>query len=266
MKKLLTLVLCFALTIVSLASWMTNPAEPQYRGRNLAAWLDDLDTLDREQWEQAAEAVRSIGTDSLPLLRQRLRAKDSFLKRKLIESVGTCPILPLVSAEARYDISLYACQILGPVAEPLTSDIIPFLGHNHRAAGVKALVAIGEGAVDPLVRSLACPSLSARAGAAVALGTLVARPESTVPALIQHLDDSLHETRMTAAWALGRFGIRAASAIEPLCVLTNDPAYNVREQARLALTRIGSGAPVRNGLQQNQPCFNIYQLDSCVRR
>lgn len=243
MKTSLLAILTLTLTTAALTIGPLQSTEPSYRNKKLTAWLDDLDTLDLAQWTQAAEAVRAIGTNALPTLANQLRAKDSLFRRRLIDLCETYPVIVLTPAEARHETALEACRILGPAASLLTPEIVRFFSNNRRTKAVKVLVAIGDRATEPLEKVLAGGDESARAGAAVALGSIARQPQSAVAALTDRLQDSKAETRMAAAWALGRFGASAKSAAAKLSLLTNDSAANVREQAKVALDRIAWDAP-----------------------
>ena len=145
---LATLGLIIITTSLTLAPF--HSTEPSYRDKKLSAWLKQLDSLDREEWRQGVEAVRALGTNSLPTLARRLRAKDSVIRRRLIDLCDAYPVVVLIPAEAHYESALEACRVLGSSASPLLPEIIPFLADNRRTKAVKVLVAIGQDALERL--------------------------------------------------------------------------------------------------------------------
>lgn len=233
-----------AIATLTLTIGPLRSSEPAFRGKKLSSWLVHLDSLDREQYRQGAEAILALGTNCLPLLAERLRAKDSPIRRTIIDFLDAYPVATLVRSEAHHESALEACRILGTAASPLIPEITPFLAGNRRTKAVKVLVAIGERSVPALVRELASTDAEVRAGAAVTLGSIARQPAAVISGLTECLDDPHAEVRMSAAWALGRFGADAQTAVQQLSALTNDSAHNVRKQASVALARIRSSPPV----------------------
>lgn len=232
--------LLLALVTTVLLSGQFNSREPSYDNKSLTAWLNDLNSIEPEIWHRAETAVRMIGSNALPVLAERLQARDSSSRLRLIEFFDRYPVVELESAADYHDAALEACRILGATAAPLVPDIIPFLDGNYRTHAVKVLAAIGGSAVQPLIRAL--DHEPARAGASTALGTIAQRGHLAVAALVPHLTDGNPETRTAVAWAMGRFGAQAEAALADLSSLTNDPVFSVREQARVAVSRIRQAA------------------------
>jgi HEAT repeat protein len=238
MKTIILTTLTLASITAIFAVEQLSSRQPRYRDKQLTAWLNDLNSQEPLMWDQAETAVRAIGSKALPVLAKRLDARDSSFKLKLIEFFEDYPVVILKPAESYHDAALECCRILGPITARLVPQIIPFLERNQRTHAVKALVAVGDSAVQPLVAALA--HQPARAGAAVALGSIARQPRIAVPALVPYLNDNDPETRTTVAWALGRFGADARLAVSQLSKLTKDSTFSVREQAKRALERITS--------------------------
>ena len=143
MKTMTLATLSITVLTAALTFGPLRSTEPSYHNKKLTAWLSHLDSLDPDEWRQGAKAVRALGTDALPTLAKRLRAKDTLLKRNLIHLFNTYPIVTLDPAKAHHESALEACRILGPAASPLIPEILPFLAGNRRAKAVKVFVAIG---------------------------------------------------------------------------------------------------------------------------
>jgi HEAT repeat protein len=94
-----------------------------------------------------------------------------------------------------------------------------------------ALVAIGSGALEPLLKSLKQPQWIARRNAAWALGAL--DDQRAVKPLIDALSDSEPDVRAQAAWALGALEDNAALA--KLTETLKDNDARVRRQSAWAL-------------------------------
>jgi hypothetical protein len=72
-------------TSSGLAVWqLLRLREPSYQGKPLSAWLADFDFDSARSPEQAKQAVRTIGTNSLPMLRRMLQDKDPLWTKALI--------------------------------------------------------------------------------------------------------------------------------------------------------------------------------------
>src|SRR5262245_28536683 len=61
-----------ALVVWLLVGVIGGPSEPVYQGKALSLWLEDYTPSGRQK---AAEAVRSTGTNAIPILLKWMRAK-----------------------------------------------------------------------------------------------------------------------------------------------------------------------------------------------
>ena len=74
-RKLIAVVLlAFAALVVCVLVFQNR--EPAWQGRTLSAWLRDFDADRPETRASAADAIRQIGTNALPLILQRLQHRD----------------------------------------------------------------------------------------------------------------------------------------------------------------------------------------------
>jgi HEAT repeat protein len=222
-----------------------------YKGKSLSEWLVDLDDQHPgSAFDQAAVAIRHIGTNGLPIIISKLKTNGSV-----------------------YHNAIVACYELGPVARPAIPDLIELLNSGYTRGYVgAALGQIGPEAIGPLIETLtnenaevrtevvsslgnfsgkdsiqmsnAIPVLikcledespSVRSLAANSLGIIKGEESIVVPALIKSLDDNYIWTRWNACLALGRFGAQAKSAIPALLTALNSDA---RCTAAIALMQI----------------------------
>ena len=98
----------------------------------------------------------------------------------------------------------------------------------------RALVDIGEPAVDPLIEALNSKNPSIRTMAASILGQM--KNAHVTEHLITMLKDENWGVRVAAVKALGKIG--ASSAIEPLISVTKDSNFEVRASAIFSLNHI----------------------------
>jgi hypothetical protein len=113
--------------------------EPAWQGRTLSAWLRDFDADKPESRASAADALRQIGTNALPLIIQRLQHPGPHspstilaLKLKLSEllskqSLVKIPFHP--GASPRHQ-ALAAIDALGPVATNALPALAKLLHEN----------------------------------------------------------------------------------------------------------------------------------------
>lgn len=203
-----------------------------------------------------------------------LRDPDASVRRAVVKALETYAVIDaqraavsdLTGQLASADVTTRtraACQLreIGSEAAPATDALLAMLadgspvpqsvcGERWRGSGemptspgeqaASALVSIGNGSVEPLMRVLKQPSSTARRHAAWALGAL--EDQRAVKALVAALKDTEPSVREQVAWALGAIGDSAATAA--LVEALKDGAARVRQQAAWALGAIGDDAAV----------------------
>ena len=143
-----------------------------------------------------------------------------------------------------------AAEALGKIGdkravEPLLSfwikileDGIGNIGRNNefaRESAVRALIKIGDGAVEPLIKALGDKEEDVRRYTARVLGNIGGK--RAVEPLIKALEDKDSEVRQRAATSLGWIGDKRA--VEPLIKALEDKDSEVRRFTAIALGRIG---------------------------
>jgi HEAT repeat protein len=136
---------------------------------------------------------------------------------------------------------LLATQAVGhAAAQQDINKLIEQLGSEDTLSqldALKAIVDIGDQAVDPLINALTRHSnYNVRKNAAVTLGMLEA--SRAVPHLINALNSENSLIRMCSAWALGEIGDEVA--VDALCRALKDSTWTVRMRAAEALGKIGN--------------------------
>jgi HEAT repeat protein len=278
MKKLwLAVGLIAVLSVLVVIAWVPiagSPREPEYHGRKLTAWLDDLSASSALTRTNATAAIQQMGTNAVPFLVQMLHAQDSPFRRRYITLLGQ---QHWVNLHLHYDSvmrvqALRALAILGPDAKaavPDVADLLKDTGDGTMAAytlyrigsnGIPALQsaltnsnvwtrrhaammlgAAGQSSsVSNLLAALKDPDPFTRDGAVMTLRRFPEQANVIVPALANCLDDPDDVFVSNIARTLGTFGTNARLAFPKLLKLVGSSKHHVGEAATLALMRIDS--------------------------
>ena len=262
-------------------SRLRQSAGPTYNGRNLRSWLTEFAGGYESADPEAVTAIRTIGTNGLPVLLAELKYEEPSWRRNVRRVFDNLRIakLPLEPPWNRNLRAAYAFHVLwadGRSAIPELADLIS-RGRSALPAAI-ALAGIGEGALPELATALvhtnarvrmsvasglghwrgsgievvpillkALPDADAmvRSSVALTLGHLRLNPEKAVPALISTLTDAQPRVRNSAAFALGMFGGDAESSLSALRKLKADTDPEVISTADWAINQIQEGLKKR---------------------
>ncbi len=138
-------------------------------------------------------------------------------------------------------------QAMGPLALPALPtllrvtrkdcDDVDLCYSEESAAALQALIAMGPGAVAPLLEGLRTAAEDDCRFYHVTLGQLPS--DAVIPLLVDRLAEDHGEFRLRLLDLLGRFHAEAAPAIPQLVELLNHTAADIRDAAANALGRIG---------------------------
>lgn len=242
--------LCCAFGVV-FPAWT---AEPKYEGKSLRDWLKLYQNSDNgsSDEQKAAAAIRSIGTNSLPVLINWVESNDSdeqFLAKNGFQILGTAAqpaVQPLgkMLVSTNQVISLIAGECLGHIGAPALPELLAGLTNRQFRVGTAAALAIVElgtnasPAIPILLRHLQHPNHFYRERAADALGNLGIEPETVIPALARLLKDDSKAARYLALRGLENFESRARPAVPTITDLLADPEESIRETATNVLRKI----------------------------
>jgi hypothetical protein len=193
--------------------------EPEYGGKPLSFWVHDYEF--GKDSRATDEAVRSIGTNGLPVLLAMMEAKDHPAWSNVVRFANQHGLkhLKYIPAEKHHLQAVYAFNALGASA---------------------------SNAVPKLLKMYRCnPCFEPWAGQA--LGQIGPAASAAVPVFLVNLGNTNTGVREVAAGALGKIHCCAASVVPALMTAMDDPASCVRYQAMLGLALYGeeakSGAP-----------------------
>jgi len=197
--------------LLGVTVYLTWHSEPRFQGVWLSEWVEGLGNTDlASKWgtdkqsgqDRAAEAIRHMGTNTLPVLLKMLRYKDSRLKLILYGFF-----------EEHFSVQFNRAD------------------YYHMVAG-EALELLGAEAVLPLTYTLTNQNSNVRIGAATVLGRIHRRADLAVPALVGSLGDTNPEVRLMATRSLFWFGKKAKQAIPVLSDMAHaDPEPQIRAEA-----------------------------------
>ena len=240
------LVLAAALVIAIISGALSGTREPEYEGRKLTQWLEELrhpsppSLLARTN---AMIAIRHIGTNAVPYLVTTLHAKDSRFKTKCMELLSRQRWVNFHFRDdlLRRDDALRGLAVLGPDARAAIPEIAKLLDDRNLAQmAAYTLHQIGADAVPLLTQALKSTNKWARSEAAGFLGA--SGDEASVSSLIAALKDSDFITKSKAARSLSRFPQQADVIVPALIGCLNDPDDTFRMNAARALGAFGEKA------------------------
>ena len=240
------------LTVIAIVAWfLFHSREPEYQGKKLGGWLQQIESnqdVETREWQEAAQAVRQIGTNALPYLVMGLKASDPAWKIEAVDWVRQVLNKDLSDQLVwrHRGRALLTLRILGPIARPGIPEVAALITNTDPHIADAAFVALTEiGAVEcvpPLAITLTNESTILRPAAAVSLGLLRGRAGDAVPALVTALQNSDTYLRAEAARALGMIGRNPRLAVPALTRALGDTNVQVVRSAAMALGAFGTEA------------------------
>jgi len=239
------------ITLVSVFAWqLLRDREPTYLGKPYSFWLkshsESFHSGDFEQRNQAAAAIRKIGTNGIPILLQMISTTDSPWKEKANCLLSHQSLISFRFSRpfARSDRgnAFSGLMLLGKDAAPAVPALIQLLSDRDfgiRWDSVEALAVISvesDEALPPLIKCITGTDSDLRWLAAEFVGNRHRRPDLAVPALVDNLQ-SPHPD-FEAMDALAKFGNAARSAEPVLTTFLNHPHRAFRQSATNALKKI----------------------------
>lgn len=234
--------------IGALGFGVARSLEPDFEGRPLRLWIQDLHASDTRVRDRAIEAVCAIGKPAVPALMVRLRRTDSVADTAVTWARARGPEWVqrrfqswLISSQIRA-VAALALRRMGPDAEQAAPQLIWALGDGDTSVArlaEYALGTIGAPAVPELSQAVAGPHRSRRIAALRILSQLGRAAEASVPAVRSALHDSDPRIRLRAAEAVWRILGDAGSATPALLHLAQSGDPTMQREALAVLVTIG---------------------------
>jgi hypothetical protein len=250
--------------------------EPTYQGKTLTQWLkrlyndDQVDGISSGALPsftpaqiEAAEAIRAIGTNALPLLMEDIHSHPSegALRFRLLRllhmhdlgmSFGTTYLSSDITSQDR--IRWRAAQglsALGPLAKSAVPELTRLLFTNYFHSSIKeaayALAGIGPEGIVVLTNAIQPTNEWTGMCAIWALGQHPSTGTNVIPFLISATTSSREGTACGAIQVLGLFKVDAEHVIPALKNRLNSSSAAVRNDATNALAKFGlEGATSKN--------------------
>jgi hypothetical protein len=168
-RRLMVLPLVIVLGFLAWIFFHARVSEPEYEGRRLTSWLrgyrysfsgPQADEVPAEKLQarlQARNAVRHLGTNSLPIFLDMLQAHDGPLKQKalpVIRKYSPASFYPFTEDE-KLNMALIGFKILGPIAKSAVPALLVMLRDKDsdkyprkKILAMAALARIGPAAED----------------------------------------------------------------------------------------------------------------------
>jgi len=239
-----------AVVIALVLAILSGTGEPEYEGRKLTQWLEDMrrpssasPSASLLARTNAMIAIQHMGTNAIPYLVGMLHAKDSRLKTKWMDLLSRQRWFDFhfhFDFERRGD-GLRGLGVLGPAARAAIPDVAKLLDdRNFAQQAAYTLHQIGPEAAPVLSQALKSTNTWTRSQAAGFLGA--SGDKASVPSLIAALKDSDFITKSKAARALSRFPEQADVIVPALIGCLDDPDDTFRMNAARALAAFGEKA------------------------
>jgi len=198
-----------ALTVWLVVGVSGGPREPVHQGKALTLWLEDYTPSGRQK---AAEAVRSTGTNAIPILLKWMRAKlpprivlrfmDLARKQSLVKIHYVFPV-------QRNDIAYVSFQVLGTNAASAVPELMNICSESS--------------------------SLECQEYAALSLGYIGPRATVAIPLLLGYFNHTNGSIRFAAVKSVMQIGGDPKLIVPAMRKILNDPENSIRLNAVAAL-------------------------------
>jgi hypothetical protein len=244
--------------------WSRPWTEPVYGGKPLTVWLAICHTGSPPVRLEAEEAVRRIGTNSIPFLLEMLCAYDLALKLRTRKFARRHQNFVKIAANTpAWTAQVYAAhgfRVLGTNAVQAVPELVKILDEEispmSQASTAVAFLWIGppaRAAVPSLLRGATATNTEVRFNSIWALGDIHAEPKKVLPVLTNALRDPHAGIRKQAIFSVVSFSTDAGEMAPAISALLSDPDKNVRDTARWALTNAAIKNVIWSPTNQLQP-------------
>ena len=130
--------------------------EPVCQGKSLSAWLEELNSTSLYTQDTAKAAIRELGTNAVPALRQMLLSRDSRFKLWMIKLTDNQSLLRrhFRTAADRQLMGILGCRALGPLSRPAIPALIGLLNNSGIANEAAYSLTVIDKNIFPLTRAI----------------------------------------------------------------------------------------------------------------
>lgn len=273
------------IVLITGAAWLLvrSPREPSYQGKSLTQWLNEYNRAgSMDKTGPISDAIRAMGTNSLPFLLAYINHPDSKLKFKLQKLLRKQHLIkPSILGSDYRSVSILALSALGTNAAPLFPDLLKLADDPQiHWWGAMSLLAIGPSSIPTLEKVCESTNVQVRTDAVLMMAMLktmgapwfswgwnkgadgqlefglgYAVGDNAVQEMINMMRDSPNPAvRRASADALalytyGPYTSVAKSAIPPLTKALTDPDPAIRQSAANTLKKIDPDAAAKAGIK-----------------
>ena len=225
-----------------------RPPYPVFRGKALSKWTDEVDPHTGQLTAAASEAIRLMGTNSLPYLLRETGTEDSELMDALYGIFDSSPPHQMEHHER----GVRGFRALGTMGFDCAIQGLTNSDKLIRAGCAAALLEFGKGSnamIQPLIGRLSDEDANVRAQATATLGSCSNYPSQMVPSLVKSLNDTNQRVQEMAAFALGNFGDESKPAVQALLKMLADPDPLLHLYTTNALKAIDPQSAAKAGIK-----------------
>ena len=257
-RKLLILLVCAAMAAGVVALWPKG-REPEYNGKKLSEWLRDYRPVHQRMVpvasEEAADAVRHIGTNGLPILVKWIQEtkEPPKWKEKMLELFdrispkSTDRLFEVFAGrELRDWRAVWGFEILGEEARSAIPDLVRVANSGNKEAAssaIRALGYLGKDALPPLLGLASKNEFKGHDASLTVIGQMGYLGTNAHPAVlffVKNIND--RENEVAAADVLGRLHLESDISVPALAECLESTNGIVRMWGAISLGRFGVDA------------------------
>lgn len=261
--------IAFAVAVIGATAFLmwrcAPPPDPVYHGKALSAWLREYAKQPVSFYDgappqgEAVDAIRTIGTNAIPLLLRLTEARGSSVGWQIKKLVGGH--FHWIDNPKNFSRHLAWCgfQALGSSGQTAVPALTKLMDDGDTETRRTAVVCLGyigpapRASVPALIRRVeADGNVEVRSCAILSLGKIHSQPDLVLPVLIRLLqtpsgyDDSVRNRLIVDSLSvLPKFGERARAALPTIRPLAGERDYNVRYWADRVLKELSPDGAAR---------------------
>lgn len=250
---------------------------PEYQGRRLADWANDL-AFDHEdgddgavaterakRHEIAAQAILHFGTNALPLAMRLCRVENSTFELKLMhwcddfnQRQSTLHLEHGISyAETKWNQGLGIFRVLGSNAAPAIPGLLEYLEQDKYSAAANNATAafryIGLEAIPPLLNALTNNDKNTQRLAAFALSHFGTNAGAATPIILRYMKAGRGELADGAAYTLTKINDDPSVVVPALVEYLKSMPSHPNPAVSAKLASFGTNAPPRPPQSDSPP-------------